>query len=73
MNYQGDPSSKKTIAYVGKGLAYDSGGYCIKTPGGMKTMQSDMGGSATVIGAISAIAKRKLKVNVVGVCYGTRD
>lgn len=68
MNYQGDPSSKKTIAYVGKGLAYDSGGYCIKTPGGMKTMQSDMGGSATVIGAISAIAKRKLKVNVVGVC-----
>lgn len=68
MNYHGDSTTDKTIAFVGKGLTYDSGGYCIKTPGGMKTMQSDMGGSATVIGAISAIAKRKLKVNVVGVC-----
>lgn len=68
MEYKGNPSSNKTIAYVGKGLTYDSGGYCIKSPKGMVTMQSDMGGSATVVGALSAIAREKLPINVVGVC-----
>lgn len=55
------------LAYVGKGLTYDSGGYSLKPSDGMKTMKSDMGGSAAVIGAIRAIAEMGLKVNVVGV------
>ncbi len=67
MNYNGDTSSNEKLALVGKGLTYDSGGYCIKTPGGMLTMHCDMAGSASVIGTMKAIAKSKLKKNVVGV------
>ncbi|MDO5713813.1 MAG: leucyl aminopeptidase [Tissierellia bacterium] len=67
MEYYGNPNSDKKIGFVGKGLTYDSGGYCIKPPKGMATMQSDMAGSATVIGAIEAIAKNKLDKNVIGV------
>ncbi|URZ14587.1 leucyl aminopeptidase [Clostridium felsineum] len=67
MRYFGDKESSDTLGLVGKGLTYDSGGYSIKTNEGMLTMKSDMGGGAAVIGAISAIAKRKLKVNVVSV------
>lgn len=67
MRYFGDKDSREVLGFVGKGLTYDSGGYSLKTHDGMLTMKSDMGGGAAVIGAISAIAKRKLKVNVVGV------
>lgn len=67
MEYTGDKDSKKRFGLVGKGLTYDSGGYCIKPPKSMSTMQSDMAGSATVIGAIEAVAKNKLKKNVTGV------
>lgn len=59
--------NKKPLVYVGKGLTYDAGGYSLKPSDGMKTMNSDMGGSATVIGAMSAIAKNNLKVNVVAI------
>jgi len=58
---------QESIALVGKGLTYDSGGYCIKTPQGMVNMKSDMGGAAAVIGAMCAISAMKLKVNVVGI------
>lgn len=54
-------------ALVGKGLTYDTGGLSIKTNEGMDTMKRDMGGAASVIGAISAVARLKLKVHVVGV------
>ncbi|MFW2490406.1 leucyl aminopeptidase [Clostridium chromiireducens] len=68
MRYFGDESKKDDIlGLVGKGLTYDSGGYSIKPTNGMDTMKSDMGGAASVIGAISAIAKKKLKINVIGV------
>lgn len=68
LRYKGDPENpEKKLGYVGKGLTYDSGGYAIKSAEGMVTMKSDMGGAAAVIGAMSAIAKAKLKVNVVGV------
>lgn len=67
MRYFGDKDSREVLGFVGKGLTYDSGGYSIKTHDGMLTMKSDMGGGAAVIGAMSAIAKRKLKVNVIGV------
>ena len=68
MRYFGDRDNiDKRLALVGKGLTYDSGGYSLKPTSGMATMKSDMGGAASVIGAISAIAKKKLKINVVGI------
>ena len=68
MRYFGDEENKSEIlGLVGKGLTYDSGGYSLKPNDGMVTMKCDMGGAAAVIGAISAIAERKLKLNVVAV------
>ncbi len=67
MTYNGDPSSKERLGLVGKGLTYDSGGYSLKPSSSMETMYCDMGGSATVIGAMKAIAAAKLKKNVVGI------
>ncbi len=54
-------------ALIGKGLTYDSGGYDVKPGDGMFTMFGDMAGSATVLGAIRAIAASKLEKNVVAV------
>lgn len=67
MTYNGDESSEEKIALVGKGLTYDSGGYSLKPSESMKAMHSDMAGSASVIGAMKAIAKSKLKKNVVAI------
>lgn len=67
MNYEGDPNSKEKLALVGKGLTFDSGGYCIKPPSSMDTMHSDMAGAASVIGAMKSIAKSGLKKNVVAI------
>lgn len=67
MTYNGDPSSDEKIALVGKGLTYDSGGYSLKPSASMASMHSDMAGSASVIGAMQAIAKSKLKKNVVAI------
>lgn len=57
-----------TLALVGKGVTFDSGGLSIKPTDGMLTMKCDMAGAATVLGAMTAIARRKLPVNVVGYC-----
>lgn len=68
MRYFGNPDSPQNIlGLVGKGLTYDSGGYALKPAEGMVTMKCDMGGSAAVIGAMGAIAKERLKVNVIAV------
>ncbi|MDO5302075.1 MAG: leucyl aminopeptidase [Tissierellia bacterium] len=67
MEYRGDEDSDDVTGLVGKGLTYDSGGYCIKSPGGMVDMHSDMAGSATVMGTLLALAKAQAKVNVTGV------
>ncbi len=67
MRYRGDKKSDKILGLVGKGLTYDTGGYSIKSTEGMKLMQTDMGGAATVIGAMTAIAKAKLELNVTAV------
>ena len=55
-----------TLALVGKGVTFDSGGLSIKTNDQMKTMKCDMAGAATVLGAVRAIAALKLPVNVSG-------
>jgi len=67
LKYNGGGENAPTIGLVGKGVTFDSGGLSLKTSAGMITMKSDMGGAATVLGAITAIAKLKLKVNVIGV------
>lgn len=67
MKYHGNGDSKEVYGLVGKGLTYDSGGYSIKPTDGMLTMKMDMGGSAAVIGAMSAVAKQGLKVNITAV------
>lgn len=67
LKYNGGGKDAPTIGLVGKGVTFDSGGLSLKPSAGMITMKSDMGGAATVLGAITAIAKLKLKVNVIGV------
>lgn len=67
MRYKGDPGNDDILGYIGKGLTFDSGGLSIKSTKGMLEMKGDMGGAAAVIGAISAVAEQKLKVNVTAV------
>lgn len=66
LRYKGAPASAKTLALVGKGITFDSGGLSLKPPAGMETMKGDMGGGAAVIGAMQIIAASKPEINVVG-------
>jgi leucyl aminopeptidase len=56
----------KPIAFIGKGVTFDTGGISIKPAGGMEDMKWDMGGAGTVIGLMAALAGRKAKVDAVG-------
>ena len=58
------PGAKKTVALVGKGVIFDSGGLSIKVGDGMATMKCDMSGAAAVVGAMKSISQIKPKVNV---------
>lgn len=58
----------KPVAFVGKGVTFDTGGISIKPALNMEAMKWDMGGAAAVLGAMKALALRKAKANVVGVC-----
>ena len=58
---------KRPVAFVGKGVTFDTGGISIKPSNGMEEMKYDMGGSGVVIGLMKALAGRKAKVNAVGV------
>jgi leucyl aminopeptidase len=60
------PEAAHTIAFVGKGITFDSGGLSLKPADSMDWMKSDMGGAAAVLGALKAIAKLGPKINVVG-------
>jgi leucyl aminopeptidase len=55
------------VALVGKGVTYDTGGLCLKPPGGMHLMNGDMGGAAAVLGAMEAIARLQLPVKVTAI------
>lgn len=66
LRYSGGTPDQAPLALVGKGVTFDSGGLSLKPTEGMKTMKCDMGGAATVVGAIKAIADLQLGVNVVG-------
>ncbi|KIM82242.1 hypothetical protein PILCRDRAFT_8066 [Piloderma croceum F 1598] len=66
IHYKGAPnSSAQPLAFVGKGITFDSGGISLKPGVGMKLMRGDMGGAATVVSSALAIAKLKLPVNLV--------
>src|SRR5690242_14656412 len=67
MQWNGADSKQKPIAFVGKGVTFDTGGISIKPAQGMEDMKWDMAGSAAVIGTMRALASRKAKVNAVGV------
>ncbi|MBW8480819.1 leucyl aminopeptidase [Actinomadura parmotrematis] len=60
------PEAARTLALVGKGITFDSGGLSLKPADSMDWMKSDMGGAAAVLGALAAIAAIGPKVNVVG-------
>jgi len=64
MTYRCGKRGAPTIALVGKGITFDSGGLSIKSTAGMATMKCDMGGGAAVLGAMSALPKVKPEVNV---------
>ncbi|MFA7595773.1 MAG: leucyl aminopeptidase [Novosphingobium sp.] len=59
---------EKPVAFVGKGVTFDTGGISIKPAAGMEDMKWDMGGAGAVAGTMLALALRKAKANVVGVC-----
>ncbi|HEX3676986.1 MAG TPA: leucyl aminopeptidase [Sphingomicrobium sp.] len=60
---EGEPT-----AFVGKGVTFDTGGISIKPAAGMEAMKWDMGGAGAVSGALKALALRKAKANIVGIC-----
>ena len=66
MEWQGGPEGQKPVAFVGKGVTFDTGGISLKPGAGMEDMKFDMGGAAAVTGAMHALAARKAKANVVG-------
>ncbi|MCC6278741.1 MAG: leucyl aminopeptidase [Oligoflexia bacterium] len=73
MEYFGGKKSEKPIAFVGKGLTFDTGGISIKPSANLEDMKFDMCGGAAVIATIVAIARLKLKVNVVGLVPSTEN
>jgi leucyl aminopeptidase len=73
LEWNGGKKGAAPIAYVGKGLCFDSGGYDIKPAAGMLGMKMDMGGGAATICTLGAIGKLKLKVNAVGVVPATEN
>ena len=73
MEYYGGPKSQKPIVLVGKGITFDTGGISIKPAAGMAEMKGDMGGSATVIGTMVALANTKAKRNVIALVPSTEN
>jgi len=69
MEYKAPNKSKKTrtVALVGKGVTFDSGGISIKPASNMGEMKADMSGAAVVAGTVLAAAKAKLPVNIIGI------
>jgi leucyl aminopeptidase len=68
LRWNGGKKGAAPTALVGKGVTFDTGGISIKPAQGMEMMKWDMGGAAAVVGAFKALALRKAKANVVGIC-----
>ncbi len=67
MQWKGGKPKDKPVAFVGKGVTFDTGGNSMKPAAGMEDMKGDMGGAAAVAGLMHALAARKAKANVVGI------
>jgi leucyl aminopeptidase len=66
MRWNGGKKGAKPLAFIGKGVCFDTGGISIKPAAGMEDMKGDMAGAACVVGLMHALAARKAKVNAVG-------
>jgi leucyl aminopeptidase len=66
MRWNGGKHGDAPIAFIGKGVCFDTGGISIKPAAGMEDMKGDMAGAACVVGLMHALAARKAKVNAVG-------
>ena len=67
LKYNGANNDEAPVAFLGKGVTFDSGGLSLKPNSSMNTMKEDMGGAATVTGLMVALAKRQANVNAIGV------
>ncbi|MBA3526356.1 MAG: leucyl aminopeptidase [Sphingomonas sp.] len=68
MHWNGGADGGAPTAFVGKGVTFDTGGISIKPAQGMEAMKWDMAGAGGVAGAMLALASRKAKANVIGIC-----
>src|ERR1700681_1393115 len=66
MRWNGGKRGDQPVAFIGKGVCFDTGGISIKPAGSMEDMKGDMAGAACVVGLIQALAARKARVNAVG-------
>ncbi|MEK7360720.1 MAG: leucyl aminopeptidase, partial [Pseudomonadota bacterium] len=73
LNYAGGAKKAKPVVLVGKGITFDTGGISLKPGAEMDEMKFDMCGAASVLGALSACAEMKLKLNVVGIIPTTEN
>jgi len=67
VKYQGAAKSVAPLVLVGKGITFDTGGISIKPAAGMDEMKFDMGGAASVLGTLRAVAELKPKLNLIGI------
>ncbi len=66
MRWNGGKKDAPPLAFIGKGVCFDTGGISIKPASGLEDMKGDMAGAACVVGLMQALAQRKAKVNAVG-------
>lgn len=73
LEYQGKGKKDKPIALIGKGVTFDTGGISLKPAAEMDEMKYDMGGAASVLGVLKAVAEMSLPINVVGIIPATEN
>lgn len=74
LDYKGNPQDKEiSLAIIGKGITYDTGGLSLKPANAMETMREDMAGAGVVFGVMQAIAELNLPINVVGLIGATEN
>ena len=73
MHHRGAPGAEGSLALIGKGITFDSGGLSLKTHDGMVRMKGDMAGAAAVLAAMNVIGARRLPANVIGVVAATEN
>lgn len=67
MQWMNGKARQKPVAFIGKGVVFDTGGISIKPASGMEDMKGDMAGAAAVVGTMHALASRKARTNAIGI------